>query len=393
MDNDICRNDDLLLMIPGPTTVPESVCRAIAAPCIYHRGEQFAVLLNDCMRGLQQVIGTTGPVVILTASGTGGVEATVANLLQPGDHLLALNTGKFGKRIGDVAALYGADVTWWDCPPGTAASPELLKRVLAQGSFTAVSFVYNETSTGVMHDIAGLGRAARDAGVLSIVDAVSIIGAAPIDMQANGIDAVIGGSQKALMLPPGLSFVALSEKAIEKAGRTTRACYYFDLPKALAAIDRGQTPYTPAVTLMNGLREALRLILEEGLGAVFARHASLAHACRMALQAMGLTLLPTDERHCSVTVTAAHMPEGIDSKELVARVRDDSHILISGGQDELKGRIFRIGHMGECGIEQLARTISAVGAALACLGVAVDGTAAAAAARDQFARDQENPDA
>lgn len=393
MNNDTDSCGDMLLMIPGPTNIPESVRLALAAQCIYHRGSEFAALLDDCIRGLQQVIGTARPVAILTASGTGGVEAAVANLLQPGDRLLALNTGKFGKRIGDIATLYGAEVTWWDCPPGGAASPALLKRVLAQGYFTAVSFVYNETSTGVMHDIAGLGRVAHDAGVLSIVDAVSNMGAAPIDMDANGLDAVVGGSQKALMLPPGLSFVALSEAALEKACRTNRASYYFDLPRALAAVEKGQTPYTPAVTLMNGLREALRLILEEGLDAVFSRHAALASACRSALDAMGLPLLPTDRARCSVTVTAAHAPEGMDSKELVTRVRDDSRILISGGQDQLKGKIFRIGHMGDCGIEQLARTISAVGAALGQLGVAVDAAAAAAVARDEYTRHQENPDA
>lgn len=393
MNNDTGSCEDMLLMIPGPTNIPESVRLAMAAQCIYHRGSEFAALLDDCIRGLQQVIGTARPVAILTASGTGGVEAAVANLLQPGDRLLALNTGKFGKRIGDIATLYGAEVTWWDCPPGGAASPALLKRVLAQGYFTAVSFVYNETSTGVMHDIAGLGRIAHDAGALSIVDAVSVMGAAPIDMDANGLDAVIGGSQKALMLPPGLSFVALSEAALEKACRTNRASYYFDLPRALAAIEKGQTPYTPAVTLMSGLREALRMILEEGLDAVFSRHAALARACRSALDAMGLPLLPTDRARCSVTVTAAHAPEGMDSKELVTRVRDDSHILISGGQDELKGKVFRIGHMGDCGIAQLARTISAVGAALGQLGVAVDAAAAAAVARDEYTRHQENPDA
>ena len=393
MDNHTCTNDDFLLMIPGPTNVPDSVCRAIGAPCIYHRGEEFARLLDACTSGLGEVIGTRQPVAILTASGTGGVEAAVANLLRPGDRLLALNTGKFGKRMGDIAALYDAEVTWWDCPPGQTASPELLERVLGQGDFAAVGFVYNETSTGVMNDIAGLGQAARAAGVLSIVDAVSVIGGAPIDMDANGIDAVVGGSQKALMLPPGLSFVSLSEGALEKARQAPGRCYYFDLPKTLAAIERGQTPYTPAVTLMNGLREALRLILAEGIGAVFARHAALAGACRAGLRAMGLQLLASDEARCSVTVTAARMPEGLDSRELVKRVRDHSRILISGGQDELKGRIFRIGHLGDCGIEQLAATLRAVGTALTGMGFDADDEQAAATAREQFTRYQENRDA
>jgi aspartate aminotransferase-like enzyme len=272
-------------------------------------------------------------------------------------------------------------------------SPELLSRVLRQGDFAAVGFVYNETSTAVMQDIAGLGHAASEAGVLSIVDTVSIMGGAPIDMDGNGIDAVIGGSQKALMLPPGLSFVALSDRAVDRARQTTSPRYYFDLLKALAAIDKGQTPYTPAVTLINGLREALRLIDEEGLDTVFARHRALGAACRAALQSMGLELLVAEEARASVTVTAARMPEGLDSGDLVARGRDDSRILISGGQDTLKGKIFRIGHLGDCRIEQLVITIAAVGSALNGMGVDVDADAAVDAARDEFNRCRERADA
>ena len=353
-----------LLMIPGPTTVPETVRQAIARPSIYHRGAQFAELLSECNAGLQTLLGTTCPVAVLAASGTGATEAAVANLLSPGDRILVINTGKFGARMGQIASRYGIGVTWWQCHPGQTADPDLLARFLHQVPFQALGIVYNETSTGVQQDLTRLGQVAADAGVLAIVDAVSIVGGAPIDMDENRLDAVIGASQKALMLPPGLSFVALSEQGQARAEACTNPSYYFDLPKALQALERGQTPYTPPVNLICGLREALHLIEQEGMEQVFTRHRALAHACRAAIRAMGLKLVPTDDAHASATVTAAWMPQNLDSSELVKRVLHSSSILISGGQDELKGRIFRIAHMGSCSVEDLTRTVSAVASAL-----------------------------
>jgi len=374
-------DDELLLMIPGPTNVPARVCEAISARCVYHRGPEFAALLAECVAGLQQVFGTSEPVAILSASGTGGVEAAIANLVDRGQHMLAINTGKFGKRMGDIAASYGVDVTWWHCNPGETADPRLLHRFLQESRFDALSFVYSETSTGVQQDLESLGHIAADAGVMTIVDAVSIIGGAPIDMDANRLDAVVGGSQKALMLPPGLSLVALSSAARERAARSNNSRYYFDLTRALKSLEKGQTPYTPAVNLFCGLREALRIMAEEGMPAIYQRHCSLARACRAAIASMGLQLLPTNERHASATVTAVHMPEGLDSSELVRRVREGSNILISGGQDELKGKIFRIGHLGSCSIDDLVETVQAVAESLAAMGLAVDAAGAASVTR------------
>ncbi len=385
--------EDLFLMIPGPTNLPASVRQAMAEPSMYHRGPEFAELLAECQIRLQACFGTTDPVLTLSASGTGAVEAAIANLVAPGERLLAIKTGKFGRRIGDIAQCYGAEVTWLDCPPGDAADPHLLQRALSESRFDALGFAYNETSTGVAQDLAAIAAAAVENRVLTIVDAVSAIGGIPINMEANALDAVVGGSQKALMLPPGLSFVALSPRAQLKLQQTTCPGYYFDLSRALDALRKGQTPYTPAVNLFSGLREALRIIHREGLAEVFRRHHCLGVACRAAMTAAGLALLATDERCASATVTAVRMPEDLDSSELVRRVRERDNILIAGGQDDLKGRIFRIGHLGTCGIDNLAAPVAAVADNLAEMGCDIDAASAVTAARDAFQTCQESSDA
>jgi aspartate aminotransferase-like enzyme len=385
-------NEELLLMIPGPTNLPASVRRALAEPSMYHRGAEFAELMADCQVGLQACFGTTDPVLTLSASGTGGVEAAVANLIAPGERILTINSGKFGLRIGEIAQCYGAEVTWWDCRPGEAADPRLLRELLSESRFDALGFAYNETSTGVAQDLSGIAKAAAEHGVLTIVDAVSAIGGMPINMEANALDAVVGGSQKALMLPPGLSFVALSAGAQLKMKQITCGSYYFDLSRALDALDKGQTPYTPAVNLFSGLQESLRLIRAEGVAEVLRRHHCLGVACRAASIALGLELLAADERRASATVTAVRMPDDLDSSELVRRVRERDNILISGGQGDLKGRIFRIGHLGTCRLDDLVATVAAVAENLAEMGCDIDAASAVAAARDAFVTCRENSD-
>lgn len=360
---------------------------------MYHRGAEFAELMAECQAGLQACFGTTDPVLTLSASGTGGVEAAVANLLAPGERILVIKTGKFGLRIGEIAQCYGAEVTWWDCHPGEAADSHLLRSVLSESHFDALGFVYNETSTGVAQDLSGIAEVAADSGVLTIVDAVSAIGGMTINMEANALDAVVGGSQKALMLPPGLSFVALSARAQLKLQQTRCPGYYFDLSRALDALQKGQTPYTPAVNLFAGLREALRIIREEGLTEVLRRHHCLGVACRAAMSAGGLELLAADERAASATVTAVRMTEGLDSSELVRRVRERDNILISGGQGDLKGRIFRVAHLGTCRLDDLTATVAAVAENLAKMGYDIDAASAVTAARDAFASCQESSDA
>ena len=253
--------------------------------------------------------------------------------------------------------------------------------------------MYNETSTGVAQDLSGIAEAAAANGVLTIVDAVSAIGGMTINMEANALDAVAGGSQKALMLPPGLSFVALSARAQLKLQEVSCRGYYFDLSRALDALQKGQTPYTPAVNLFAGLREALRIIREEGIPEVFRRHHCLGVACRAAMSAGGLELLVADERAASATVTAVRMTDGLDSSELVRRVRERDNILISGGQGDLKGKIFRIAHLGTCRLDDLAATVAGVAENLAEMGYDIDAASAVTAARDAFASCQESSDA
>lgn len=385
-------DDKLLLMIPGPTNVPDRVLQAIAEPSVYHRGEQFSSMLKESVEGLQKIIGTEEPVIVLTSSGTGAIEAAISNLVNPGERVLAFHTGKFGERMGDIAAMYGAEVHWWESKPGQAPDPAEIADWLSDNPVTAATFTFNETSTGVQQDLQAMSEVFTEAGVMSIVDAVSILGGAPVRMDEVGLDAVAAGSQKALMLPPGLAFVALSKPAQQKAAQSTNPHYYFDLTAAIEKLADGQTPYTPAVNLVAGLREAVRMMLQEGLEDVYLRHRCLGTACREGIARMGLEPLVDNPGLASSVVTAVKMPDGLDSSELVQRLRDNDRILISGGQGALKGKIFRIGHMGCCQIDDLCRTLSAVAARLADMGYEADAEDAANAASVAYERCREEND-
>jgi len=365
-------------MIPGPTNLPEPVRQALAQPAIYHRGEQFAQLLEVCTEGLKPVFGTESDVLILTCSSTGAMEAGVVNFLSPGDRVIAIDTGKFGQRLGTIAEAFGAEVTWLKVEPGRAASADVLDVLCAQVEPKAVLFVQNETSTGVCQNVAALSEVANSHGALVIVDAISSLGGIPFQMDEWSVDVVLAGSQKALMLPPGLAFVAVSERAWRAAEAARMPCYYFDLQAARQSAAKGQTPYTPNVSMIVALAEAISLLQAEGLPAVYRRHQQMGQATRAAVQALGLALF-ADPAFASDVVTAVQSPEGLDSTELVKRVRDDHNILISGGQGELKGKIFRIGHLGCAGIEQVRRTIGAVAASLVEMGYDCAAQAAAEA--------------
>jgi len=358
-------------MIPGPTILPPEVRQALAEPSLYHRGEAFAELLEECTQGLQRLFGTTQPVLILTSSGTGAVEAAVVNTLSPGERVLAINGGKFGERIGKIAAAFGAVVDFLEVEPGEAANPDEVRARMAGGDYRALLFVLNETSTGVTQDGAALAEAAGHAGALSIVDCVSAIAGMPIEMDDAGFAAAAAGSQKALMLPPGLAFACLSEEGWEAAAQARMPRYYFDLPKALAALQKGQTPYTPNVNMIVALRASLRLIEQEGLAHFQDRHRRMARACRAAARAAELELLAADDCASDI-VTAVRAPQGMDSGELVRRLRDHHAIIISGGQEALKGKIFRIGHLGAAQLEELLRTWSATARELGELGHTCD---------------------
>ncbi len=360
-------SNEMLLMIPGPTNLPQPVREALAQPAIYHRGQQFAQLLEVCADGLKPVFGTERDVLILTSSSTGAMEAGIVNFLSPGDRVIAIDTGKFGQRLGAIADAFGANVTWLKVEPGRAASADVLDALCAQVEPKAVLFVQNETSTGVCQDVAALSEVANGHGALVMVDAVSSLGGIPFQMDEWSVDVVMAGSQKALMLPPGLAFIAVSERAWQAAETARMPRYYFDLRAARQSAARGQTPYTPNVSMIVALAEVISLLQAEGLPAVYRRHQQLGQATRAAVQALDLALF-ADPEFASDVVTAVQSPEGLDSTELVKRVRDDHNILISGGQSELKGKIFRIGHLGCAGIEQIRRTIGAVAASLVEMG-------------------------
>jgi aspartate aminotransferase-like enzyme len=376
---------DLLMMVPGPTIIPPEVREALAQPSLYHRGEAFAELLAECTRGLQGLLGTQQPVAILATSGTGAVEAMIVNTLSPGDRVLAVASGKFGRRMGEIAAVYGAAVTWSEVVPGEAANPVAVAEKLDADQYRALLFVYNETSTGVKQPAAGLAQVAVARGAMALSDCVSAIAGMPVAMDTWGLAGVAAGSQKALMLPPGLAVVALSEAALRAAGNARMPRFYLDIRKALASLGKGQTPFTPNVNAVLALRAALRLIYAEGLPEFQLRHRRLARACRAAALAAGLELLASSEECASDVVTAIRSPLGVDSGVLVRAVRERHSIVISGGQDSLKGAIFRIGHLGAAQLSDLCRTWEAIAAELRLLGYHCDPQACIAAAERAYA--------
>ncbi len=378
---------DPLLMIPGPTNLPPVVREALAGPGFYHRGEKMARLLERCTRGLQRLMGTAGDVLTLTSSGTGALEAAISNFLSPGDRVLSVGGGKFGARMGEIAQAFGADVRTLPVEPGRAADPEDVAEAVEAEPPRAVLTAYNETSTGVMHPVAEIAAAARAAGAVTIVDCVSCLGGVPVEADEWGLDVVVSGSQKCLMLPPGLAFVGAGDRAWEFAEHSEMPRYYFDLQKARAKLSGGQTPYTPATSLIAALAAALDRIEDEGLDEVFARHRLAARATRAAMQAAGMELF-AQEGFRSQTVTAVRSP--VDSTDLVDYLRDTHGVLISGGQGELKGRIFRIGHMGMVQMEHIERTVEALADGLSKLGYECDAEEMLAAARD--AADEERTD-
>jgi alanine-glyoxylate transaminase/serine-glyoxylate transaminase/serine-pyruvate transaminase len=367
------------LQIPGPTNVPDSVLRAMSAQTIDHRGPEFAELGRAVLDGVKPVFGTQGPVVIYPASGTGAWEAALVNTLSPGDRVLCFETGHFATLWQEMATGLGLEV---DFVPGDwrhGVIPEVVTERLAQDTghtIKAVCVVHNETSTGVTSRVAEV-RAAIDAAAhpaLLLVDTISSLGSIDYRHDEWGVDVTVAGSQKGLMLPPGLSFNAISEKALQ-ASRTAR------LPKAfwnwqpiLAANERGFFPYTPATNLLYGLRESLRLLNAEGLDAVFARHIRHAEATRAAVTGWGLEVLCADEREHSSSLTAIMMPEGHDADKIRAIILDRFDMSLGAGLGKLTGRIFRIGHLGSFNDLMLAGTLAGVQMGLTLAGVRIDPT-------------------
>ncbi|MEW6446909.1 MAG: alanine--glyoxylate aminotransferase family protein [Bacillota bacterium] len=369
------------LFIPGPTPVPPQVAEAMARPLIGHRTQDFAELYARLEKKLQQVFGTQNEIYILTSSGTGGMEAAVANILNPGDKVLALVTGKFGERFAELAKIYGAAVDVVEFGWGNPVDVNVVENRLKAGNYKAVLATHNETSTTVVNDIKSIGELTRKQGSLLLVDAVSSLGGIEILADDWGVDVLVTASQKALMVPPGLAMVSVSPQAWEavRGGHSPR--YYFSLSAAKKSFAKYNTPYTPAVSLFAGLDVALDMILSEGLEKVYRRNSNFGKAARAAMKALGLRLLAPEEC-ASPVVTGVWAPEGMNADDFRRTILKDYGILLAGGQEQLKGRIFRISHMGYIDIVDLLGTISVMEIGLQKLGYPLElgaGTAAAQA--------------
>jgi len=355
------------LLTPGPTPLPPYVCKALAKPIIHHRTPQFQVILKEVQENLKFVFQTKNDVYLLASSGTGAMETAVSNIVCPGDKVVVIEGGKFGERWTELCKAYGANVQIVQVPWGTAVSPKLIQDILEKDKDIKVVFSTQcETSTGVTNDIEALAKITKNTNVILVVDAISSLGAIDLKMDDWSVDIVVSGSQKGLMLPPGLGFISLSAKAWKMVDVCKNPRYYFDLRLAKKAMVKTDTPFTPAINLIIGLNEVLKNMRKEGLDTIFNRHKKLAHATKEAMKALGLTLYaPTA---ASDAITSVNAPEGVDSEKLVKIMRDDYGISIAEGQAQLKGKIFRIAHMGFIrekdlivGIKTLEKVLSQLG--------------------------------
>ncbi len=375
------------LRVPGPTPLPDAVRAAGAWQMVNHRGPEFAALMGRVLPALQRAFRTSNDLVLVGASGTGGLEAAVVNHLSPGDPVLAVTIGAFGDRFAKIARQYGADVTTLPVDWGRAAEPgavaEAIVRMRAEGrSPVAVLMTHNETSTGVTNPIAVLAAAVRSAApdALVVVDAISGLGAVPFDTDGWGLDVVVTGSQKSWMVPPGLTMLAVSPRAWAAQERATMPRFYFDLRAHRDAATKGSTPWTPPVSVCFQLDVALGLMEAEGYDSIFARHAACGAATRAGLAALGFRLL-ADPEHASNTVTAAYVPDGLDWKSFNAELRRRG-LALAGGQGRLTGIVFRVGHLGYVTLDDILAALDILEEALADAGRPVDrGSSLAAAAR------------
>jgi aspartate aminotransferase-like enzyme len=369
-------------MTPGPTPVPPEVLAALAEPVIHHRGRDFREIYARCLERLREVCRTEHDVLLFTNSGTGAFESAVANLTTPGDRQLAVSAGNFGERWAAMARAYGADLVHRKLDWGATPEPEDLHDAL-DGDVKVVYLVHSETSTGVVADIQALAAAAKEAGSLVVVDAVSSLGAVPAETDAWGIDVLVSGSQKALMCPPGLALCAVSPAALEASSRSTSPRYVLDWERTRKAQAKLDAPFTPAVSLVKALDVALGILLEEGLEGAFERHVRLGRACREGAKAMGLELFsPDDDR--SAVVTAIRTPDAVESSEIVSTLRDRFGITIATGQGDLKEKIFRIGHIGYFDVFDITTALAAVELTLAEAGADIERGVAVTRALEAF---------
>ena len=350
------------LRIPGPTPLPDEVLEAADRQMISHRGEEFRVIMRDVTERLKLCFQTEGDVLIFPGAGTGGLEAALVNLFSPGDTVISASVGAFGERFAEIAERFGLNVVRVESPWGQPADMAALEKTLARTpGVKGVLVTHNETSTGVQNDVERAGQLAREYGALLVVDAVSSMGAVDIPVDRWGIDVAVTASQKAWMAAPGLTMLSVSERAWQANKEAKLPRFYWDFAEAKRYLLRGETPYTPAVSLLYGLQAALHMIGDEGLPNVFARHERICDRVRTCSRALGFSTFAADEV-ASRTVTALSAPEGLSAKEIVVAMRERG-IVIAGGQGKYEHTALRIGHMGfvtEADIDEVLRLLGEV---------------------------------
>ena len=368
------------LLSPGPTPIPNEVALAMSETMIHHRTPQFNKVFEEARQGLKALFGTKGDVLILASSGTGAMEAAVSNLFSPGDKVLVINGGKFGERWLNIANAFGLDPIEVKVEWGQAVKVDVVEKQLKlHPDIQSVMLQASETSTTVLHPVKEIANLTKN-GPLFLVDGVTAVGVLPVPLDEWGIDALVTGSQKALMLPPGLGFIALSERAWQKTQKAKLPRFYFDLNLERKNQAKGSGAFTPAVSLIFGLRASLNMMAREGFDRVYARHARMARATRAAATAMGLKLLAPDSP--SPAATGIFLPDGLDADKVLDYLRDQMGIILAEGQDQLKGKAIRIAHVGYMGAFDVITAIAALEMALRKFGAEIPFGRGVAAAQE-----------
>jgi len=357
------------LRVPGPTPCPPQSLQAMGRQMINHRGGEFAKIINSTTEKLKQAFQTKGDVFLLTSSGTGGMEAAIVNTLSPGDKVLSISNGFFGERFGDIAEQYGAEVIRLSFEWGKAVDLDAVENVLRKhdsikdGDIKAVLATHNETSTGMTNRLGDISAVVNKFDKLFLVDAISSLGCINLPTDDWHCDIVVTGSQKGWMVPPGLAMVSVSEKAWQAHAQAKMPRYYWDFSKAKDFLQKGQTPWTPAISIFYALNTTLDLMLNEGLNNIFARHARIAEIARNGVKSLGFSLFP-EEDYASDTVTAVNAMDKIDVPKLIQVLREEHDVVIAGGQRKLAGKIFRIGHLGSVEDDDIKSVLEALNKAL-----------------------------
>jgi len=370
--------DKQFLMIPGPTPVPERALLAMAKHPMGHRSAEFSAVMKEVYQDLKWLFQTQEDVFVFTSSGTGAMEAAIFNLVNPGDKVLSLVVGNFSERWAKIAEMKGAEVERINSEWGQASDPTVLKQRLEQDvnkEIKFVTFIHNETSTGVINDAKALSEVISAHGAISVMDGVTSVSALPVKMDKWGIDIVISGSQKGFMIPPGLAFLACSKKAWAAYENCKNPSFYFNFGAYKKSVAIDTTPYTPNVSLIVALHETLKMMKEESLEGIYDRHAKLASQMRSGLQALGLKLFVEDENSRSNVITAVYPPEGVSVPDIRKTLSKDYDIVVANGQAKLKDQIFRMGHLGFVSERDVITALGSLEASLKKLGYDAKNTA------------------